>query len=496
VRIVNDDGVNFLRRSSTRYDAIISDGKSRSGHAGNALFYSEDYYRSGRDHLGPDGVMIQWVPLDVPPGDLRTILRTFTRVFPHTYLWLAQDSCFVAGTQRTLALDLEDVAAALAAPEVADLRRHGWRSAEDVATLLVADAPALQGWLSQEDEVNSLEHPVLEFYSPRSLAVPEGQRVAENLAAILATRRAPLQDVRLAGADRAVVEARAGAVRRVVAALASFGQAGGGEDGVARIEAALEAAQDNGALGQWVATALFNAGRDRDFSGDLAGAAALYARALGAWPELAEAQVNLGRVLALQGRLGEAMAQFRMAIEVNPLSGAAHVMLGEALQASGQPEAALPHFQEALRIAPAQADVHDASGLAFLAIGRFHQALAEWKEAVRLRPAWAQPMEREALLLATDPDPQERDAEEAVRLARRALELTGSRDPGALEVLAVAYAAAGRFIEATSAERDVLALATGARDAALVAQATEALQRYERGLPPPPLVSPGPPVAR
>ena len=37
VRIIEDDGVNFLRRSPARYDAIISDGKSRLGQAGNAL---------------------------------------------------------------------------------------------------------------------------------------------------------------------------------------------------------------------------------------------------------------------------------------------------------------------------------------------------------------------------------------------------------------------------------------------------------------------------
>jgi spermidine synthase len=134
-------------------------------------------------------------------------------------------------------------------------------------------------------------------------------------------------------------------------------------------------------------------------------------------------------------------------------------------------------------------------GLALFATGRFHDALAAWREAVRLRPAWAQPIEREALLLATHPDPRDRDAEEAIRLARRAIKVTGNGDPGALEILAVAYAAAGRFAEATSAERDVLALATTTRNAELAAEATEALRRYERELPPP-LANPGPSVTR
>src|SRR5262249_2854807 len=86
VRVVVDDGINFLARSAQKWDAIISDGKSRHGHVGNARFYSEDFYRSGRDHLAPGGVLLQWVPLDEAPAELRTIARSFSRVFPHFYI--------------------------------------------------------------------------------------------------------------------------------------------------------------------------------------------------------------------------------------------------------------------------------------------------------------------------------------------------------------------------------------------------------------------------
>ena len=41
---------------------------------------------------------------------------------------------------------------------------------------LAADRPAGEGWLAGESTVNTLEHPVLEFYSPSAFAVPPARR--------------------------------------------------------------------------------------------------------------------------------------------------------------------------------------------------------------------------------------------------------------------------------------------------------------------------------
>ncbi|HEY6001463.1 MAG TPA: fused MFS/spermidine synthase, partial [Anaeromyxobacter sp.] len=212
VRIVNDDGVSWLRRSTATWDAIISDGKSRSGHAGNAVFYSEDYYRSARDRLAPDGIMAQWVPLDVTPEDLRIIVRTFASVFPHAYLWLGPRSCFLVGLQNSLALDLARAQRALDEPASAGLRRHGWRDATELAAFLLADGASLARWVG-DGPVNSLERPVLEFHALED-AAPEGERVSANLAALAALRSDGVRDARIAGADE-----RTAAAARAVGAL-------------------------------------------------------------------------------------------------------------------------------------------------------------------------------------------------------------------------------------------------------------------------------------
>jgi spermidine synthase len=489
VRIVNDDGVSWLRRSSEAWDAIISDGKSRSGHAGNAVFYSEDYYRSALGHLAPDGILAQWVPLDVTPDDLRTIVRTFVSVFPRAYLWLGPRSCFLVGLARPLALDLAHAQRVLDAPAAAGLRKHGWRDAAELAAFLLADGAALRRWVGG-GPVNSLERPVLEFHALED-AAPEGERVAANLAALAALRSDGVRDARVRGADgRTAAAARA--VGTLLGGLVRLAREDPG--GIAGIEAALrDAPAEAGVLRQAAAEALFDLALALDRAGRLADAAALYAEAARAFPELTEAHVNLGRIAGIQGRPEEARAHYLRAIETNDLSGSAHRMLGRLLAEEGDPAGAIPHLQAAARIAPGTAELHEDLGLSLAMTRHVDDALAEFREALRLAPDWPAALDRVALLLATHPEPRRRDPGEAVRLADRALRLAGQRDPMALEVAAAAYASAGRFSDAEGAEQKVLDLAVGTGNEGLAGAARATLEFYRRRLPLPPADGPAAP---
>lgn len=492
VRIVNDDGVNFLRRSGRRYDAIISDGKSKSGHAGNGVFYSQDYYRSARDHLAPMGIMIQWVPLEVAPQDLRTIVRTFRSVFDHAYVWIGQDSAFLVGLDRPLVIDLAHAQRVLEAPESEHLRRHGWRTASDVTTLLVADAPALEGWLSQEDTINSLEHPVLEFFAPGALQQGEQARIAANLRALSAAGRPGLRTVQLAGGDPAF----AATSRAVSALLDGVAALGVGDPGaLGQLRRAIAAAPQHGLVQQWGATELFEVARSLDLRGDLEHAVELYREALRVWPDFVEARVNLGRALAIRGWAGDAIAEFRRALEIDPESGSAHRALAQLTRATGDVDAAVFHGREAARIAPRAAQVHDDLGLSLATIGKLNDALLEFQEAMRLQPDWPQPMDRAALLLATRPGARPPEIREAIRLAARAAKVTGWKDPMSLETLAAAYAAGGRFQDAVENEQRAIDVVTGRGDLAPMPQMSAALEAYRnhRSLAPLPADSPAGP---
>ena len=484
VRVVEDDGVDFLKRSPARYDAIISDGKSRLGQSGNALFYAREYYQSARRHLAPGGVMIQWMPLEEVAEDLRIIVRTFLAEFPYGYLFLAHDSSFLVGMQEPLSLDLPRLQRELDAPAAAHLRRHGWRDAAEIASLLVAGRSSAKAWLAHEGTVNSLEHPVLEFYSMRALAAPAAARRGENAAALAATREGALHEVSLTGADAGALESRTRALGRLLSALQLIGRSNGTPlDGTAALlREAVDGAPQGGVIRSWASSLLLSLGLEVEKGGDAARALSLYRSAVEAWPESVNARLQLGRAWAMQGQFREAAGELAKALELNPDSGAAHRSLGRLFRDIGDPYQAIGHYREALRIAPDQAEVRVELGQCLALAGRPDEALTEFSEAMRLEPRAPVPMALTAMLLATHPNATSRNSTEAIRLARGAAQLTGSKDRGVLEILAASYAAAGRFGEAVEAERKALELVSASTDPQAAAEMKAALDLYKRGL--------------
>ncbi len=483
LRVIPDDGVNHLRRSQERFDLVISDGKSRSGHAGNGVFYSEDYYRIVLDHLEEDGIHVQWVPLDMTPEDYATVLRTFAEAFPHAYVWYGPQSSFLVGTRQALVLDLGRIAERIRRPEFAGLRRHGWAGAPEVASLLVADGPALHRWLGEGGAVNTLEHPILEFYSPTAAVVQERVREARNAGSLLALRRLGLGDVKVAAPPPPRVLEDGRAVELLLEGLAALeGDAAPATETLA----AAAAASPDGVVRATAAEYLAEVGRAVDLQGRVGEAALLYARARDAWPGLIEAHANLGRVRAIQGRLGEAAEELRAALALNPQGRTARLVLAHVLEVEGRLGDAEENLREAIRLAPRDPEAHEDLGLVLMGEVRAPDALAEFREALRLRPDWALALERVALLLASGPDGRLRDPGEALHLARRAVRLAGEDDAQALEVLAVAHASAGQFEEAATAEQRALAAARARHDDRMAGEAEAALRAYREGILPVP----------
>ncbi|MBU0617156.1 MAG: hypothetical protein KKI02_05525, partial [Planctomycetes bacterium] len=83
----------------------------------------------------------------------------------------------------------------------------------------------------------------------------------------------------------------------------------------------------------------------------------------------------------------------------------------------------------------------------------------------------------------TQPDTPIHQREEAVQLAERAAELTQNRDAATLDVLAAAYAAAGRFDRAVSTAQVALAQATAESNGQLIQSLRERMRLYEQSRP-------------
>jgi len=96
-----------------------------------------------------------------------------------------------------------------------------------------------------------------------------------------------------------------------------------------------------------------------------------------------------------------------------------------------------------------------------------------------LKPSWDEPAIWLARILATNPEPEVRDPNRAVVIARKAAELTKYQDPEALETLAVSYAAAGRFDEAVETIQQALALVQASQNDELANLLRDMLEQYK-----------------
>ena len=167
-------------------------------------------------------------------------------------------------------------------------------------------------------------------------------------------------------------------------------------------------------------------------------------------PTSPAAHFNVATALTVAGRIDAAIDEYREALRLKPDYAPAHNNLGNALVSRGSSDDALQHFRDAVRLDPSNAEAHYNVGSLLRARGEFAAAGDQFRAALELKPDWIPAVASLAWLLATAPEAAIRDPDRALRFAERAAELTERRDASALDILAAAYASAGRFDEAVA----------------------------------------------
>ncbi|HEA47191.1 MAG TPA: tetratricopeptide repeat protein [bacterium] len=161
---------------------------------------------------------------------------------------------------------------------------------------------------------------------------------------------------------------------------------------------------------------------DKEFAGDLEGAATDFKTALTYYPESYPVYHQLGLILTKLGRFPEAVRYYQKALQL------------------------WPHWQEKPYY----------FGLAFYHGGEFAEAIKSFREEIRRFPGHLEAINNLAWLLATVPQEDLRDGSEALRLAKRACEATGYNNPIFLNTLAAAYAETGRFEKAIQTAQEAI----------------------------------------
>jgi len=195
-----------------------------------------------------------------------------------------------------------------------------------------------------------------------------------------------------------------------------------------------------------------------------------------------EIQNNLANALSNQGLYDEADLHFRESIRLRPTANAYSNRALNLIKAGRYDEAASSAGM-AVRLNPRYPQARNSLATAYAKQGKAGEAIAQYREALRLMPGWPPAERRLAWLLATHPDPQFRDAQEALRLAQHASSRTGNRDPDMLDTLAAAMAEAGEFEQAVAIGERAAARADATGKTSLAAAIRQRTALYRSGRP-------------
>lgn len=188
---------------------------------------------------------------------------------------------------------------------------------------------------------------------------------------------------------------------------------------------------------------------------------------------LASHMTSLGSIMFRRGRIGPATKLLDGAVVIDPDLLSARIGLGRASLANRRAEDALDQFKKAAELISGlhreprehdrsiTAQVYFSYGYALAAVGRAEAAAEQYREALRVQPGMPNAIVGLAWLLATTDDDGLRDPEQASSLAAEACRRTGNRNPKALDALAAAYAASGRFEDAVAVAQRAIVAAAG-----------------------------------
>ena len=168
---------------------------------------------------------------------------------------------------------------------------------------------------------------------------------------------------------------------------------------------------------------------------------------------------DLANALVRTGRIEEAITDLEKAVELQPNYADAHYNLGSVLLQKGEIDRAIAQWHTTLSINPNDGEAHTALGNALLQKGQLREAIAHYQAALEIEPLSVLPLNNLAWVLSTSDDAEIRNGSRAVELAEHAVQLSRTQNPRFIRTLAAAYAADGRFSDASEAAERALRLA-------------------------------------
>jgi spermidine synthase len=442
VRLIVGDGRSHLLLTPRLYDVIVSE-PSNPWMSGVAALFTRQFFEAARSRLRSGGLLCQWAhTYDISADDLRSIVRTFSSVFPEGTMWLvgSGDLLLIGTTADAMAARLDRLAAASRQGTVAEtLATVGIDQAHapfNLLTLFAGGPRELErygaGALIQTDDRMALE-----YSAPRGIY---GRTTSDNAAAIRALGGETPAAVRAAfdgatdaawtsnGAMQLKAEAYAlayDAFSRAVAlnsrnaeALAGLSDAAAGAHRAADSRDLLQSLADRepgnaavkvelsrvlAARGDFEAAATLAADAMRLRPDDPRPAEQLasiiadtgdadrltpLAESLAArFPDRPDPQYYRATALFLRGRTDEAVTAARRVTDRHPEHARAQNLLGAACATLGRHDCAVAAFEASIRANPRDASAYVNLGQFRLQSGEPRAASRFFGDALMLDPA-------------------------------------------------------------------------------------------------------------
>ncbi len=371
--LIVGDGRSHLLLSRQQYDVIISE-PSNPWIAGVAALFTREFFEGAKARLAPGGIICQWAhTYTISEDDLRSIVATFTSVFPNGTAWMVNDNdvLMVASTDSIVPRLANIDANWGRARAAANLAEVGAMEPFSVLSLFTAGPTELARYGAGADILDD-DRMRLEFSAPRQLHRSSAADVDASFAAVADPDSAPaLVRDRKANATAAEWRRRAEMMAKSDAYSIAYDD---------YVNALQRDPLDRDALAGFTRTAILT-GRAQD--------ALSWVKSLTAEKNSADAQVAISKLLAAAGFGPDALETARTACAARPMAVAACEQLA-ALLADAEDRAQLETVVQALReAAPDGAGTHYyASVLAFLQ-GNAKVALDEAQQAIAADSTYA-----------------------------------------------------------------------------------------------------------
>jgi spermidine synthase len=181
--LILDDARNYLLKTDQQYD-VISAEPMDPFIAGSGNLFTKEYFELVKKRLRPGGVAAQWVPMyRVSNSDFKTIIRTFTSVFPHTTAWLVVNEIILIGSDTEIRINQDSIKKAFEDVKITeDLKIMNISNKSQLLSIFLFNETALKEYAGN-GRLNTDDFPFLDYSTPKASGldtIPENIRSIEE----------------------------------------------------------------------------------------------------------------------------------------------------------------------------------------------------------------------------------------------------------------------------------------------------------------------------